>query len=335
MGNLQDSNRDAAFAADTTGPGQRLRVAREARQLTRDAVAVQLRVEPKVIDALEHDDYAQLPAAVFVRGYLRAYSRLVGLVAEPLIEAFDKRTAHTPPPLVLPTAIGPDIESRRGYARGIVIALALLSLLLFYQWWRLEGSAPPADKVPQASLAQPSQPIQTVSEPPASVPTPAPGVPLESLYETPPDESGLSAQTESVPAAQPAQTEATTAIESKPAPVTAAAPADIATAPAKSVTEPPQAATPEAAADAVPVDGAAPLVLQFNDDCWVVIRDASGQALLQGLIKAGARHALEGKPPFEVTLGNSPAVEIEYLGQHFDQSRYTGASRIARFTLGK
>ncbi len=327
MGNLQDSNRDIAFAADSAaGPGQRLRAARETRQMTREAVALQLRVEPKVIDALERDDYAQLPAAVFVRGYLRAYSKLVGLMAEPLIEAFDSRTTHTPPPLVLPAAIGPDIEPRRGYARGIVLALALLSLLLFYQWWRLEGNAPPPVNVPQASVPSPSQPVQTDSEPPAAVPTPAPGMPLESLYETPPDESGATAQTENPPAAQAEVPEAMPA----PAPTAASAPAVAVTAPAPSVTASPQATT-----DAAPADGAAPLVLQFKADCWVVIRDASGRALLQGLIKSGERHALEGKPPFQVTLGNAPAVEIEYLGQRFDQSRYTGASNIARFTLGK
>ncbi len=131
MGNPQDIDRVAPAAVDSASPGQRLRLAREARQLTRDAVAVQMRIEAKVIDALERDDYSQLPAAVFVRGYLRAYAKLVGLAAEPLVEAFDQRTMHVPPPLVLPTAIGPDIASRSGYARWIVFALALLSLLLF------------------------------------------------------------------------------------------------------------------------------------------------------------------------------------------------------------
>lgn len=345
MGNLQDSNHDSTAAAEAAnGPGQRLLAAREARQLTRDAVAVQLRVDAKVIDALERDDYAQLPAAVFVRGYLRAYSKLVGLVAEPLIEAFDRRTAHTPPPLVLPAAIGPDIESRRGYGRWIVAALALLSLLLFYQWWRLEDNVPPPAKVPQASLLPPSQPVQTVSEPPSAVPTPAPGEPLESLYETPPDESGASAQTESVTAAQPARAEPAP-VESKSAPTITTAPAAVATTESPSdtvappVTSPeatkPEVATPEPMADAAPADGAAPLVLQFKDDCWVIIRDANGRVLLHDLIKSGARYALNGKPPFEVTLGNSPAVEIEYQGQRFDQSRYTGVSKIARFTLGK
>jgi cytoskeleton protein RodZ len=327
MGNPQDIDRKAPAAVESASPGQRLRLARESRQLTRDAVAAQMRIEAKVIDALERDDYTQLPAAVFVRGYLRAYAKLVGMAAEPLVDAFDQRTAHAPPPLVLPAAVGPDIESRSGYARWIVFALAVLSLLLFYQWWHLEGSKPsPVAVVPPVAVApsQPSAPTplpaqksETVAETPAAVPTPEPGTPLENLYETPSDESGLG----EVTAAPPAPAVATSA----PAPV-AAVPATGSSS-AQPATETKLQVTPDAATG--------PLLLSFNADCWVVIRDAGGRALLQGLIKSGERHVLDGKPPFQLTLGNSPAVEIEYLGQRFDQSRYTGPSRIARFTLGK
>jgi cytoskeleton protein RodZ len=321
MGNPQDIDRDAPTAVDSASPGQRLRLARESRQLTRDAVAAQMRIEPKVIDALERDDYTQLPTAVFVRGYLRAYAKLVGLVAEPLVDAFDRRTAHAPPPLVLPAAVGPDIESRSGYARWIVFALAVLSLLLFYQWWHLEGSKPsPVAVVPPVAVPQPSAPTpmpaqkaETVAETPTVVPTPEPGTPLENLYETPSDESGLG----EVTAAPPVPATTTRAPTALPATGSTAQPA----------TESQQQVTPDAATG--------PLVMRFNADCWVVIRDAGGRALLQGLIKSGERHVLDGKPPFQLTLGNSPAVEIEYLGQRFDQSRYTGPSRIARFTLGK
>lgn len=328
MGNPQDTDRDSPAAVGSASPGQRLRIAREARQLTRDAIAVQMRIEAKVIDALERDDYTQLPAAVFVRGYLRAYAKLVGLAAEPLVEAFDQRTTHTPPSLVLPTAIGPDIESRSGYAQWIVFALVLLSLLLFYQWWHMEGSKPtPVATVPpvvtppaqvSAQAPKPSPTTESIAETPAAVPTPEPGTPLENLYETPTDESGLG----EVSAPPPPPSTAAAVVSGPAAAVKANSGSAPQSAPPVTVPQPPVAAN-------------GPLVLHFNADCWVVIRDAGGRALLQGLIKSGERRALDGKPPFQVTLGNAPAVEIEYLGQHFDQSRYTGPSRIARFTLGK
>lgn len=339
MGNSQDIDRLAPAAVDSASPGQRLRLAREARQLTRDTVAAQMRIEPKVIDALERDDYTQLPAAVFVRGYLRAYAKLIGLAPEPLVDAFDQRTTHSPPPLVLPAAVGPDIESRSGYARWVVFALALLSLLLFYQWWHLEGSkTEPVAAVRQSKASTPSplpsptpapaQNTDTVTDTPVVVPTPEPGTALENLYETPSDESGLGEVTTAVPLPATTKQAPLVAAPVAPAPVVAASAIGNSTVhpahPAK-VPEP----------QVTPVAAAGPLVMRFNADCWVVIRDAGGRALLQGLVKSGERHVLDGKPPFQLTLGNSPAVEIEYLGQRFDQSSYTGPSRIARFKLGK
>lgn len=325
MGNLQDTDR-ASTAVEASSPGQRLRQAREARQLTRDAVALQMRIEPKVIEALERDDYAQLPAAVFVRGYLRAYAKLVGLVAEPLVDAFDQRTTHTPPPLVLPTAVGPDMERRSGYTRWIVFVLAALSLLLFYQWWRLDGSKPSqVANVPNATapaqVTLPAQKTETDADTTVTAPVPEPAATPEILDVIPSDESGLDDAAVVAPAPAPAA----------PAPV---APVPATTAPAPASSESAAEPTPPPEPQATPA-AAGPLVLHFTADCWVVIRDAGGRALLQGLIQAGERKVLDGKPPYQVTLGNAPGVEIEYQGQRFDHSRYTGASNIARFTLGK
>lgn len=319
MGNPPDSERSAS--EHPGGPGQRLAKAREARQLTVDAVAAQLRVETKIIAALERDDYEHLPSAVFVRGYLRAYARAVGLPAEPLIEAFDRRTTQAPPPLVLPTAIGPDIEPRRGRGRWLLLlALAVLALVAFYQWWRggERTAAPPAPQhaanaplaPPPAVIAKPAAttpaPVTNtaaVAEPTPSVPVMAPGVPLENLYETPRDESTASAP-------------ATTGL-GKPTNGSAAR-----------VTPAPAAAPP-------PTTGnAGDLVLRFKADSWVDVRDAAGKTLLHGVARAGSRQVLQGRPPLHLTLGNSPAVEVEYRGQRFDQSRYNAPTRVARFTVG-
>ncbi len=328
MGNHQDIDHDASASVDSASPGQRLRQAREARQLTCDAVAAQMRIEAKVIDALERDDYTQLPAAVFVRGYLRSYAKLVGLAAEPIVEAFDQRTTNAPPPLVLPSRIGADIEPHTGYARWVVLALAMVSLLLFYLWWHQDGGKPvPVAAPPPVALPQPKAPTHssdTFIQSPVVVPSSEPGTRLENRNETPAGESGPGEVT-----AQPATTSLASMSTARAAadPVPPVATTDSGSVPPSSATESKPQITPDSAAG--------PLVLRFTADCWVVIRDAGGRALLQGLIRSGQRRVLDGKAPFQVTLGNAPAVEIEYLGQRFDQSRYTGPSRTARFTLGK
>ena len=62
------------------GVGTRLRKAREAQGLSIEDVAHRLKMPVKVVQSLEEEDWGRLGAPVFVRGQLRSYSRLLGLV---------------------------------------------------------------------------------------------------------------------------------------------------------------------------------------------------------------------------------------------------------------
>ena len=54
---------------------------------------------------------------------------------------------------------------------------------------------------------------------------------------------------------------------------------------------------------------------------------------MQGLIEPGVVKDLNGRPPFQVFLGNSPGVVIEVNGQYFDQSQFNRSNRTARFQV--
>lgn len=66
--------------------GTTLRDARLERGLSIDEVARATRISSRFLVALEEDDYDELPAPVYVRGFLRLYAEQVGLDAEALIE---------------------------------------------------------------------------------------------------------------------------------------------------------------------------------------------------------------------------------------------------------
>ena len=74
------------MAEASEGPGAALQAAREARQLSVPQVADQLKLSSAAVTALEANDWDRLPAQVFVRGYIRAYARLMGLEEEQLLE---------------------------------------------------------------------------------------------------------------------------------------------------------------------------------------------------------------------------------------------------------
>lgn len=59
--------------------GAKLREAREARGLSFDAVAAELRIRPVILAAMEREDYAALPERVYLLGLLRTYARHLGL----------------------------------------------------------------------------------------------------------------------------------------------------------------------------------------------------------------------------------------------------------------
>ena len=61
------------------GIGERLRAAREARGLSLEAVAAELRIRIIILAAMEREDHAALPERVYLLGLLRTYARFLGL----------------------------------------------------------------------------------------------------------------------------------------------------------------------------------------------------------------------------------------------------------------
>jgi len=69
-------------------PGKVLRDAREHRGYSVKELAAITRISPRLIDALETDDYTDFPAEVFVRGFLRNCARELDLDADSLVDLY-------------------------------------------------------------------------------------------------------------------------------------------------------------------------------------------------------------------------------------------------------
>src|SRR6185295_8064858 len=78
--------------------GERLRAGRERSGLSVAAVAEKLHLDPKVIEALESDRFADLGASVYVRGHLRRYGDFVGEPGDALVATYLSREQRPPPP---------------------------------------------------------------------------------------------------------------------------------------------------------------------------------------------------------------------------------------------
>jgi cytoskeleton protein RodZ len=71
-------------------PGAQLSTAREARRLTVDEVAKRLHLTRALIADIENDRYDKRLSFTFIRGYLRAYARLVRISPEAVINSFEQ-----------------------------------------------------------------------------------------------------------------------------------------------------------------------------------------------------------------------------------------------------
>src|SRR5512144_231194 len=135
---------ETAAAAPPAAPrsiGERLRAGRERAGLSVAASAEKLHLDPKVIEALESDRFAELGASVYVRGHLRRYADFVGEPGAELVAAYTAREARPPPPDL--TQI-PHAEHRSDPRRLVtpLTGLAGAAALALAIWWILSGSKP-------------------------------------------------------------------------------------------------------------------------------------------------------------------------------------------------
>jgi cytoskeleton protein RodZ len=230
----ESTTRVVSDSGNDVGPGQRLREARQAAQLTLNEVASRMRLEPHVLELLENDRYEQLHGPTFVRGYLSGYARLLDLPERPILEAYERHD-HRPPALVSELGRKPEVHVSDFPVRMVTYVIAGLLVVLVVLWWQSRQPHPTAPE-----RAEGTPPVAPSSSPPETRPEPAPAA--EAVM---PAEPAPATPTTTVTAAEPlpsaVQTEAEDA--TSPSPLVSSA---VPTAPA--------AAT--ASADANPVNDA-------------------------------------------------------------------------------
>lgn len=68
------------------GIGDALRSTRERRGLSIDQVAQDTRISPRFLEALEAEQFDELPAPVYVRGFIRSYANYLKIEPQPLLD---------------------------------------------------------------------------------------------------------------------------------------------------------------------------------------------------------------------------------------------------------
>ncbi|MFD1007092.1 RodZ domain-containing protein [Oceanisphaera ostreae] len=287
----------------TTGPGILLREAREAKGWTQAEVARRLNLRLAVIEAIDNDHDKAGVALTFLRGYVKAYAKVVGVPEAQVLSAFDSMSGHQPESDAPMKSFSKKTRQQASdkWLKRIswLVFLGLLASLVY--WWWQDGGAQQMGRglPPESEQTMASEPLVADSEAPALLPTPREDVgELVPLAPTNADSNivpNAESNGEAAPVAEPTP---------QPEPV------------------------PE------PVVDPRLLTMSFSDDCWIKVTDSRGQVLSEGVKKAKQTLALAGEPPFRVILGVPTAASVEYMNQEVDLSSFS-AGRAARLTIPK
>ena len=70
-------------------PGAQLAAVRKQQGYGTEYIAGKLHLRVRMIELLEADEYHGMPEPVFIKGYIRAYAKLLGAAPEPLVDLFN------------------------------------------------------------------------------------------------------------------------------------------------------------------------------------------------------------------------------------------------------
>jgi cytoskeleton protein RodZ len=361
------------MAVEAGGIGARLRAGREKLGLTVLQVAERIHTDPKIVDAIEAENYEALGAPVYARGHIRHYAELVGESAAELIALYAESSKVAQPDLTRIVKAPSGIDSNK------LVAPALLVIAVFAVagavWWVSALSK----KKPQLSETH-----VVGEESPAAAPESPPDATAMQAQPAPSGAAGANAMQgrsggPAAPGGTAMQGRPGTAVPQGAAPAparpggvansgrvqgqggaTASAPTTTATrssgatgAPTTAAAQartgrvaggpPSPAAPPSSGSSASVASTAAPprsknqaqVTLHYSADSWTEVYDASGARLFYDVGAANSVQTVVGKPPLRVVLGNASGVAVEFNGHNTSVAKLAQPDGSVQFSINR
>lgn len=297
--------------------GAALRSEREKRRLGIDDVANQLKINPRLLCALEAGDSRALPHPAYVRGFIRSYARLLGIGNDEIQAWFAELGQNGETRPEKPQAPVADVEyipsrsPKKHTGRAIFALIFLLALAAAGYWiWQL-------GKLPF---------LEVSSEKPAEIVKNLPGA-----------DSWLADREENRkpgPKPQAAKPEVIPA----PLEIPGQKPSDL-PKPAGATVAPERRSGPETAATEAEGPGPAPraegpeqhkLIIIATEECWVH-SSADKTDTRQFSLRKGDTFALTFAKNLELKLGNAGGVRLRYDGADLPPPGTSGQVRTLSF----
>ncbi len=344
--------------------GETLRRERVKRNFDLDYVSKELKIAPKLLEAIEEERFDSLPGGVFVKSFVRQYARLLDLddeelvgevrrILEPHTELAQTMHAVPPPDAAIPLprmkgwqAVGDG--SSRWSASLPSFAMVVIMLLVcsgVYTWWqRSRRPAPVHPSAPPGVAA-----VQTPQSPPPATPaeTPAPAVssPAEPAQtaagNAPAPEEGERPGAESVAGANAAP-------PAPNAPPPASTPNGRTSAPRASNGQTSDSASPNGETAAAPngasvgelghtpepnPNAAVRVEVTAQEPVWILVR-TDGEYSFSGTLDANQTRIIAANQNVLLRVGNAGGVSISLNGKPIGPLGPKGQVRTLQLTPG-
>ncbi len=303
--NLSNENNVNAYET----PGQILRGRREELNLSLQDITKQIHLDISVLEAIEQDVNDGMPAATYVRGYLRSYAKIVGADADHIIALYNSDSPPSPPDILPevkpPTQVSSSDKPVKAFTYLLTLALVLLLLIWYQSNFIVDTSATnePENYNSEHVINGVDVTYDVIKHPDSwqspkytSEKQPAPEV-LDSTSVN--EDEMLELQTDD--GEETLGLISIAGIENK---------------------------TPLATTGAGPDS----IDLTLTRDSWIEIHDANNERIFHDLALGGEHYSIKGSAPFKILFGFSPGVSMKFNGKDFDHSRYSN-NGIARFKL--
>jgi cytoskeleton protein RodZ len=307
--------------------GKTLQDEREAQELTVDDIAEQLRLDKRIIEAIEQDDFDVLPSAMYIRGYLRNYAKILSADADKIIAQYNEQ-APEPPEIIPDVKHVTQISSRDKPVKAFTYLVTFILVLLLIAWAQsryIVRDEPVDQTVRFIQDEDELEPIEEmVSEPQTSEPE------MSQTFD-PTIDTTIEFSDSSISDTNIIDLESSEILDDVSADLQPDDNEDDLLIVSDAVSTNDVAFSQEGIEEIM--SGPDTIVLRLSADSWVEIYDANQKKIFLDLGRSGDELFLRGTAPFKIKFGFSQGVSLEYNGESFDPAPFSVAG-VARFTLG-
>lgn len=307
--------------------GERLFVARESQGLTIAEVAKAIHLSQDIIDAIERSDVDRLPQPTFVQGYLRAYAKHLRLDEAHILEDYSKAVPHALETELHPrSTVADEASSASPFVKSVSISLVVLMLMaaIYGVYNYYSGMLDSRHEVEENSallLPETSDPMEAMESRPEIF-----------GQETEAAEFSTTAAELDGPQIDSVNNLPQADVLQQVVPESVVTPEPVAELPVQTaeIINP----DPEVPVKTPPIIlGTDVVELAANEDTWTEVVDASDVGLFYDLVRKNRTVVLKGTAPFNIFLGNAPAMQVKVNGIKIDMTKFVRSNKIAHFTV--